>query len=225
MDRKKAFYEEMQEVKELLLKKEIPDRYPESIEKIRQDPYKNDYYVNRFDFINISSFALISKKWVVPLAEYISANKCLEVMAGKGVLSKSLYDCGVNIKATDNYTWKWHRSGQNKGGQRLSLDELWFGVENMDCIEAIIKYGANMDFIICCWPPYQSDALYHALIKMRDINPKCRLIYIGEGKGGCNAENRFFNEAVYINDDERFNDITRRFQKWAAIYDKISLIK
>ena len=225
MDDKKTLYYEMQKIKKLLLKKEIPEEYPDDISKIKQNPFTDKYYIDRFDFINISSFALISKKWVAPLADYIGTKKCLEIMAGKGVLSKALHDCGVDIKATDNYTWKWHRSEQNKGGQTLNRDELWFDVEDIDCIEAITKYGGNTGFIICCWPPYKSDALYHALLKMRIVNLKCKLIYIGEEKGGCNAESRFFNEAVYVNNDDRFNLISRLHQSWAVFNDKIFLIK
>lgn len=225
MDEDKALYEEMQRIKTILLKKEIPDKYPENMSRIKLQSFKNTFHIDRFDFINLSSFALVSKRWVRPLAEYIGLKKCLEIMAGKGVLSKCLRDYGVDIIATDNYTWKWHRNSQNKNGKKLDHEELWFDVRDLDCVESIIKFGDKADYIICCWPPFRTSALYESLIKMREVNPECRLIYIGEGKKGCNAESRFFDEALYIKDDRGFNNAANLFQRWPQMDDKINLIK
>ena len=224
MDENKIFYEKMQIIKTALLKREIPDEYPENISEIKLQSFKYNFYIDRFDFINISSFSLVSNKWVRPLSEYIGDKKCLEIMAGKGVLSKCLHDNGVDIIATDDYTWKWHRNRKNKSGQKLKLDELWYDVEDLNCLEAIDKYGGDSDYIICSWPPYGTKVLYKALLKMREIRPKSKMIYIGENKGGCNAEIRFFNEAVFINDDIKFNEIASLYQCWPQILDRMNLL-
>ena len=221
----KIFYDDMQAIRSLLLKKEIPDCYPEDISSIAQLPFANKYYIDRFDFINISSFALVSKKWVKPLADYIGGKKCLEIMAGKGVLSKCLSDYGADITATDNFTWKWHRSKQEKAGRPLGHEELWYAIEDMDCVDSVIKYGSRIGFIICSWPPYRDNKLHEALLKMREINSECRLIYIGENRGGCTADENFFMEAKIIKDDAGFNYIAGNFQRWQSADDGIFLIK
>ena len=225
MSLEKEFYLKMQNIMSILQNKEIPDTYPEYISKIDMRPFQNPYYIDRFEFMNISSFALVSKRWVKPLAEYIGDKKCLEVMAGNGCLSKCLSGYGVDIKATDNYTWKWHRSPENKQGQQLKREELWYDVEDLDCVESVVLYGKDAGYIICSWPPFKSIDLYKALIKMREINPVCKLIYIGEEKGGCTAEENFFNEARYIKNDKAFNEIASLFQSWPNMHDKIMLVK
>jgi hypothetical protein len=219
----KDFFDKMQEIKALLHNKEIPDAYPERISGVSQRPFNNPYYIDRFDFINISSFALVSKRWIGPLAAYIRNHKCLEIMAGKGVVAKGLNGYGVDIKATDNYTWKWHRSRQNKNGRRAARDELWYDVEYLDCVEAINRYGGAVGYIICSWPPYESGDVYRALLTMREVNPECKLIYIGEEAGGCNAEGRFYRAARFIGDDGAFNHVAGLFQRWPTIRDRIML--
>ena len=215
---------EMQQIKSLLLNKKIPDEYPESISKIKPMELQKIYNIDKFDFINISSFALITKTWVKPLAEYIGDKKCLEIMAGKGVLAKALSDYGVEIIATDNYTWKWHRKRDKKEGQIVKSEELWCDVLNIDCLEAINKYGSGISYIICSWPPYESTDLHKSLLLMRKVNSACKLIYIGEGKGGCTAEDGFFNEARVITSDAQFNSISKLLRSWQGMYDKIQLI-
>ena len=214
----------MQDIKQLLINKEIPYQYPEIISRIKTKA-SDKYYIDKFDFINLSSFVLAAKRWVKPLSDFIGNKKCLEIMAGKGVLSKCLSDFGTDIIATDDYSWKWHRNQQQRSGQVLKQDELWYDVENLDCLKSIEKYGSDAGFIICCHPPFGDESLYKSLIKMREINIQCRLIYVGEGRGGCHAEDKFFNEAVYIKDDIIFNYAANLYQSWSSLNDNVNLIK
>jgi len=222
----KAIYEEMQDIRVKLLNKEIPDRYPPDMSRVMQ-PYSKSpgsYYIEKFDFINISSFVPVSKSWARRLAVFLGKGKCLEIMAGKGVLTKCLKDFGTVIRATDDYSWKWHRSQRNKSGKRLSEQELWCEVEELDAVLSVEKYGGETDFIICCCPPFGDECLYDSLIKMRKINPKCKMIYIGEGRGGCHAEGKFFSAARFIKDDRDFNHVTSLYQNWPLIEDKLNLV-
>ena len=132
-------------------------------------------------------------------------------MAGRGVLAKGLYDFGVNIIATDNFSWGW------------SSHYLWFDVKESDCITAIKEYGENIDFLICCWP-YMDDNMYNSLIEMRSQNPMSKLIYFGEGRGGCTANDKFFNVANFIYDNEVFNAASCFFQSWWKIHDGLFLV-
>lgn len=59
---------------------------------------------------------------------------------------------------------------------------------------------------------------------MREINPKCRMIYIGEDFGGCTANNDFFNniEECYV---KGFEDAVGNYRRWQSIHDSIVLVK
>ena len=156
---------------------------------------------------------MLSEDWVKPLAKWIGDRPCLEIMCGNGYLSYALSKYGCNIKATDNYSW-------NKEFEKMGSI---YPVENLDCIAAIEKYGKNVKFIICSWPYMDSNA-YRSLMKMREINPKCRMIYIGEEFGGCTANNDFFNniEECYV---KGFEDAVGNYRRWQSIHDSIVLVK
>lgn len=217
---------EMVEIKNQLLNKEIPERYPDEITdsycdfSITQSLIENN--MERFQLISISSFVLISKSWIRPLSKWIGKRRCLEIMAGTGMLSKALKDENIDIIATDNYTWGKETAG-DVFSEWFTKPYLWTEVEKLDAISAIKKYGKQVDIVICSWP-YMDDNLYDALIKLRKINPKAILLYIGEDWGGCTASDNFFETATYIDDKEIYK-INKKFQSWAYIHDRIKLYK
>jgi hypothetical protein len=164
------------------------------------------YYFGR---IRTESNALISKDWVKPLANWIGDRKCLEIMAGQGMLSKALQDEGVNIIATDK--------------KNISTD-AWTNVERLDCLKAIQKYGKDVDLIVCSWPPYDEDSAYKVLTLMREVNPQLMMIYIGEGCGGCCADNQFFETAEWI-DDSSFYAAVENFSSLPSFGDSPRLYR
>jgi hypothetical protein len=68
------------------------------------------------------------------------------------------------------------------------------------------------------------DSLYKSLLKMREVNKNCIMIYIGEGKGGCTASDEFF-EAIKIIKDSSFDDAVKDYQRWIGLHDRIMLVK
>lgn len=214
------FNQEMKIIKSQLLTKIIPAIYPKEVAAF--SAYGSNVYISRYEVIGISSFALISRAWLKPLSEYIGSGKCLEIMAGRGILSKGLNDFGIDIICTDNFSWKWHRSDREEKNT-LEPNQLWYDVENIDCIDAIEKYGRAIDYLICCWP-YMDDGAYNSLVKMREINPHCKLIYIGEGEGGCTADDSFFETAVFVENDDKFKLAANKFQCWWGVHDQLHLV-
>ena len=63
-----------------------------------------------------------------------------------------------------------------------------------------------------------------ALLKMRGVNPECKLIYIGEGLGGCNTDDSFFENETYIKGEAAFRRAADKFQRWHGIHDRLCLI-
>ena len=191
---------------ESIMNKEIPEDLSTNLLDSFNSGIFREYAIKHM------GFALITKKFARGLAEYVGDKKCLEIMAGQGCLSKSLQDEGVDIITTDNYSWN----------GRLNMSNTWTDVEDIDCLEAIKKYGKDVSYILCSWIPYNNQIGYDALKLMNEINPECKMIVIGEGCGGCTADDLFFEHIERIDEDEKFVD---NFRSWSGIYDYASIVK
>lgn len=205
--------------------KQIVDTYLEIIQGKIPESYPK-FMVNEFDiigfrgvFIKEIGFSLVSTSWIKPLAKWIGNRKVLEVMSGCGSLSYALKQEGVEIIATDNFSWKGDGNSWNKD------KKYWSNIENIDCVKAVKKYSKDVDIIIMSWP-YMDDNAYKVLLEMRKQNPDCVLIYIGEGYGGCTADDQF-HEAIYEKeiDDESFDEAINNYQQWFGIHDFPILVK
>ena len=185
---------------EQIKNKQIPEFYPnEMVSNLHMDRY-----TLRSDFIKTIGFTLISKDWIKPLSQWIGNRKCLEVMAGTGSLSFALQQQGVDIIATDNFSWEGNSNWNDN-------ENYWTEIEHIDAIEAVKKYGKDIDIIIMSWP-YMDDTAYRILKSMREVNSNCVMIYIGEGMGGCTADDEFFENIQEI-DDEKFERTRSNFKQ------------
>lgn len=201
---------EINKITEQVENKQIPEYYP------REMINSLDGYRLRSNFIKKMGFALIANEWIKPLSQWISNRKCLEVMSGTGALSFALQQQGIDITATDDFSWKPHEDWEGN-------NRLWAIIENVDAINAVEKYGESIDIIIMSWP-YMDDIALKVLQKMREINPSCIMIYIGEGCGGCTADDDFHNTMNEIEDDE-FEQAISDFKHWWGLHDYPQLIK
>lgn len=182
----------------ILEKHEMLTQYPDFISRDIYNVTINSTIYNhmlREMLIEQHGFVLPVKSWIRPLAAFIADDKCLEIMCGSGMLSKCLSDCGVDIIATDDGSWA---MDDDIYYETHWFDNPWYQVEKLDCIKAIEKYGKDVRFIICCWPIPFSDSTLNSLLAMRRVNPDAYMIYIGETKNGCCANNAFFEEAKMI---------------------------
>ena len=168
--------------------------------------------------ISLQGFALLDKEFIESLSEYLRGKKCLEIMSGCGALSKLLQDKGIDIIPTDNFSW----DGKVESNWNTNKN-YWTDIENIDCVKAIEKYGKDMDYIIMSWA-YMDDNAYKCLLKMREVNPNCKMIYIGEDYGGCTANDDFFDALEEVN-DVNFNKVVDSFKNWDGIYDYPRLLK
>jgi len=162
----------------------------------------------RRQIIPVAGFPLLTQAWIRPLSKWIGKRKVLEIMAGCGSITFALENHGVDIIATDNFSWKSHKWN------------TWTNIENIDCIEAIKKY-TDREIILCSWA-YMDDILYNSLLELRKTNRL--LIYIGEDKWGCCANDDFFNN-VEIIEDKQFEEINKKFKSYDCIHDYIALCK
>jgi hypothetical protein len=150
-------------------------------------------------------WAIVDLKWTKNLANWIGDRKCLEVMAGAGWLSKALSHHGIDVIATDDYSWD----------KQHSEMEIVYPVEKMSGVEAVKKY-VDRDILIVSWPPYESTEICDICNEWGKNKP---IVYIGEGIEGCNAPNCFwakFNET---------DDPTIMIPRWWGIHDELKIGK
>lgn len=198
---------------------EVPDVFPNMEFPVNMDI--NDHYAEfkfRHQYTKKYGFSLIDKRWISTLINtVIKDGKVLEVMGGSGYLSWALNKMGVdNIICTDNYSWandirpKW-------------INSIPFEVESLDAIDAIRKYGTDIDFLLMSWP-YMDSLAYEVLTTIREVNPKATLIYIGEDYGGCTADDDFFGAVEYVDNDlaAKVNEV---FPSFYGIHDRVYLCK
>lgn len=184
---------------------EIPDTFPDLETELSIFSTRSDYtyedrvysYQARDEYTSRCGFAIISKEWIQPLAKFIGKDKCLEIMGGSGLLSKALKDEGVNVICTDNLSWE---------DSKTEWKNHFTEIENLDCVEAIEKYGKDVKYIIMSWAPYQGKESALAYKKMKEVNPDAVMIYIGEDLGGCTACDEFFEETEMRSTMDYFED-------------------
>ena len=170
---------------------------------------------NRGEVINKQGFALVAHDWIKPLAKFLKGKRVIEIMAGLGTITYALQKEGIDIVATDKGDW-------DKYTEDLNIDP-WVDVKKETAARVIEDLKA--DYYICAWPPYQKDSALKALLAMRKFAPESQMIYIGEGKYGCCADNEFFNELEYVNDAIFAEEVASNYHSWEGSHDHIYLIK
>ena len=227
MEKMKPTLAILMEADAMLHKGEIPDEIPNmdiplidrlhnptniSVDERIEILMFRECYTERYGFV------LIDKRWISTLINtVIKDGKVLEVMGGSGYLSWALNKMGVkDIICTDNYSWA---NGSKPKWAKADL----FEVEEMDAIDAVRKYGPDVDFVLMSWP-YMDSSAYDVLMTLREVNPKATLIYIGEDWGGCTAYDDFFGAVEYIDTDlaAKVNEV---FPSFDGIHDRVYLCK
>lgn len=127
-------------------------------------------------------------------------------MSGCGSLSYFLQQSRIDIKATDDFSFP------------SSWDSYWTDIENIDCLDAIVKYGKETDVIVLSWPSVR-DITYHCLNLMRMVNPDCMMVVIIAEE----YTNPLFAETLKVVDNELISKANDNYIGWYN--DKIMLVR
>ena len=200
---------------DMLDQHQIPESYPEEI----TSNFSVASFQLRERIIPKQGFALLTMKWLRELAVWIGDRTCVELMAGCGSLSYGLQQLGVNIHATDNFTWG--TDGMVTCSWNIERN-YWTSIENIDCVDAVEKYS-SVDLYIMSWA-YMDDTAYRTLLKMREVNPNAMMVFIGEDYGGCTADDNFFETLIDV-EDETFAIVKCKFVSFPTVHDYPRLIK
>lgn len=191
----------------MLDKKQIPKRVNETL--------LNERFYSRDVIIRKQGFALLNEEWIDKLVTYFGDKKVLEVMSGCGSLAHILKTKGVDVIATDDFSWE--------GIASWNVEKnYWTHIENLDAITSIEKYN-DRDIILMSWA-YMDKTAYNCLLKMREVNKNAIMIFIGEGSGGCTANDNFYDEIDLCYENE-CRDINSSYQNWLGIHDRVMITR
>jgi hypothetical protein len=98
-------------------------------------------------------YCFYSRRLVKELAKEIGDRKAVEIAAGDGTLSRFLKDEGVDITATDDYSWS----------HAIDFPE---DVQNQDAETALREHAPQV--VICSWPPAGND-FEHAVFETPSV--------------------------------------------------------
>ena len=169
--------------------------------------------------IRMCGFALVTKNLTYSLSEFTKKYTrkkdpvILEIGCGSGCLAKGLMDRDIKVIPTDSFSWY---------GSTFPMDRMWLPIkeiENIDMVDAVKKYAADVDFILCSWPT-TTCPINDCMREMYKLNPKCKLLYCGEWYSGCTANDDFFD---IVKECEGFiggiDSVNRMHQTWDWIHD------
>lgn len=183
------------------------------IEDIPADIFHDKKYVPLREYaVFRMGFSVVTRRNCRILKEIIGDSKVLEIMCGLGSYTATLRSLGVPAIATDDMSWMDYDTSKYQGWKKNAwIDD----VESLDAVSAIKKYGKTVGFILMSWPPQNEPYAYEALQAMRTVNPECRMIYIGEEKGGCTADHDFFDDLTDVSHEYPQMDLFRStYRSW-----------
>jgi hypothetical protein len=188
---------------------EIPERFSKEDcnDSIYNDNWKEMCECREIIRKEFGMYALVDLYWTEQLASWMKKNnikKVLEIQAGKGWLAKALTKHGVEVIATDDFSWKTMKDGIKP-----------FEIIEMDRVEATYTYADQVDAIIVSWPYFDDTAIVDDLAFWPKDKP---MIYIGEHYGGCCACYDFFARFEEMDIEDVF-ELTR----WSGIHDRVHI--
>lgn len=178
----------------------------EDIEESGPESVSNDFsenYKARENFSRNFGWAVPTKEAVEKLHSFIGGDQVLEAGAGKGVWAKLMQDAGIDIIPTDIHSGVQQGSEEDMKSQVHPENHYWrkevmedmnpdisrdtyTPIYRMDAEESLRQFG-SANVLMMVWPPYDDPMAANALRVFKGS----KLIYIGEGSGGCTGDDCF----------------------------------
>jgi hypothetical protein len=168
---------------------------PLPISSLMSEYKVRDEFIDRFGFAILTAAAAHSLKKYSPI---------LEVGAGSGYWAYELAKAGVDVIATDP---------QNFSKWRLWGERLYCEVQNMSGERAVQKFPDRT--LLLVWPSYEDPWANNTLQAFKGE----KVIYVGEGHGGCTANDAFHD--CLAKNFERVEEI--RIPQFYGIHDTLEV--
>lgn len=178
-----------------------------------------EHYRKEFGYVPITL------NFIDVLASYIGCRKVLSVMSGLCALEWHLIQRGIYVTCSDNMSW--FDAERFNEEHKKSIENFIVG----DAEEVVRNYAKGHAFVLMSWPPFKRDSAERVLKAMRETNPNCMMIYIGEDQGGCCATDGFFELAeagkhsIPPKEREEFQQVKECYRSFWGIHDYPQLFK
>lgn len=161
-------------------------------------------------------WSYVNAPFAKALSEYLDGKPVLEIMAGNGYISKGLRNnnSSQKIYTTDSQAWV----NENETGKHPVTD-----IEKLDAIEAIKKYGDQVDYVIMSWAPDKQETDWEVLQLLRQDYPDVKLLVIGEKDGA--TDSKEFWQNAQLSQDENLQKVNRQLHSFDLIDEQIYLAK
>lgn len=146
--------------------------------KMGPGAFTNSFTI-RQDFVSRYGFAVPCREMMEFVARH--SKRLVEIGAGSGFLASQLRRFEIDVVATDLNAEA--PEGETQYGFRVGAHHR---VERMTALDAVQTY-ADRD-VFCSWPSLDGSWLTEAA---KTLQPGRLLFYVGEGDGGCTADDSF----------------------------------
>jgi len=162
-------------------------------------------HMARCAFTNRLAWAIPSRPAVTAICEFAGSDLILEVCAGLALWAALIRGSGGNIVATDSFT-----------SHGTSSEKAFLDVVHMDAVSAVLAYP-DSQVLFLCWPGYAESYAGDALEEFQGD----RVVFIGEGRDGCTADDRFFDLLAQFWEEVDFINL----KHWPGIHDALFLYR
>lgn len=161
-------------------------------------------------------WSYVNASFAKALSDYLNGAPTLEIMAGNGYISKGLRNNNAHqeIYTTDSQAWV----KENETGKHPVTT-----IEKLDALDAIRKYGDQVQYVIMSWAPDKQETDWEVLQLLRKDYPDVKLLVIGE-KDGATDSKRFWQEA-HLSQDDDLKKVNANLHSFDLIDEQIYLAK
>lgn len=153
------------------------------------DRYRDAYKLRR-ELTSLYSFAVPTDD---ALDAILDLGPVVEIGAGTGYWAKLLRERGGDVAAYDLLGEKWAKWFPDGLLDRVDLGDVDMAAKHADRT------------LLLVWPPYGTSMAYDALTAYEDAGGH-HVVYVGEGPGGCTADDDFHDRITASCDECRYND-------------------
>jgi hypothetical protein len=171
-------------------------------DRLMAEFYKREYFVKNY------GWSIPSQEAIEEIKSFVGNETVLEVGAGYGMWAKLMREAGIKIVATD---LPFGNESDIYRPRKVRFTEI----EEIDSEVAVQKYMYQPYTLMMSWPPY-AESMAAKTLKGFKGN---KLIFIGEGEGGCTGDDQLFN--ILRNEWTLVKEID--IPQWYGIHDYISL--
>jgi hypothetical protein len=160
------------------------------------------------------AFVAYNHEMLVALKKFCDKKKMKvvhEICCGTGWFSHWMKKYGIPLKkAIDNKTWSTYK-----------LENKFLPIVTQEDAVRFVKSAGDADMFVLSWP--YMDPVAHMV--WNAMKPGQYLLYIGEGYGGCTANDGFFDAtgAHQVTNDKDFNKVEKAFLQFNGLHDRPEL--